>query len=116
MTTDNNIAMLCYSVKIKDYIRITRKSIKLIAYDGSELVIPSSCMIMSDLRYDNAYWIAAWVLDKNSELFQYSDKRKGWYDPRKRTVRPYIEIEYHEPEHIEPIADNSIDELRRIDR
>lgn len=106
--------MLCYSVRLKDYVQVSAKATKLFAYDGSTLVIPSCCMLRPDFKKDNAYWIAAWVLDKNSKQFQFSTKRKGWYDPRKREVRPYIEIEYHEPSNIEPVSDNSIDELRRV--
>lgn len=107
--------MLCYSVKLVEYYRISPKATKIFSYDGGKLIIPTSCMLKPDPRADNAYWIAAWILDKNRGKFQFSDKIKGWFDPRKRDVRQYIEIEIHEPEYVAPVKDNTIDELKRID-
>ena len=37
--------MLCYSVRLKDYVQVSAKATKLFANDGSTLVIPSCCML-----------------------------------------------------------------------
>ncbi len=106
-----------YSVRLKSLTEISPKCLKAIAFDGSEAFIPKSVFFGNDydVQKSNAYWIAAWFLDKPENKLQYSDKKEGWFNPDKRTVEPsyYFKIEHHKPDRIEPIQNNFIQELKK---
>lgn len=103
--------MLCYRVLVKRCKRISQKAILLVAYDGSTLVIPIWCLLAVDVRTENGFWVAAWILDKHPE-FQHSDKYKADVDPKTKAVKRLTVIKYHVPKRINPVEDNGIDELR----
>lgn len=65
----------CYSVKLKSFYSISPKCYKAIAFDGSEVLIPSSQYFGQD--YDvikiESHWISEWILEKKD--LQYSTKK-----------------------------------------
>jgi hypothetical protein len=101
---------LCYSVRLQSLYPISEKAYKAISFDGSEDIIPKSCVFGQD--YDviksDAYWVAAWILPKKK--IQYTSKKQCWFDESGRML-PTYNIEKHSPEKISPIADNTIKEL-----
>lgn len=101
-----------YKVKLKKCFSITPKAHKLIAYDGSTLIIPSSCYIGEVPFSDNAHYISCWILDKHPE-FQYSSKVKYNVEPKTLKASKVVDVIYHNPDILTPVTDNSIDELRR---
>jgi len=96
---------LCYSVRLQSLTSISDKAFKAISFDGSEDILPKSQVfgVDYDVQKSDAYWIAAWILEKKN--LQYSDKKQGWYNPITRRVEPpiHITIEKHIPERKEPI-------------
>lgn len=97
---------LCYSVRLQGLRSISDKAYVAKAFDGSEAVIPKSQVFGPDLdiQKSEAYWIAAWILDKKE--LQYSSKKQGWYNPATRRIEPatYTVVERHVPEKVEPIT------------
>lgn len=99
----------CYSVRLQSLTPITDKAYKAKAFDGSIAVLPKSQVFMPDyeVQKSEAWWIAAWILEKKE--LQYSDKKIGWYNPETDKVEPNYtgedyKIEKHIPERIEPIT------------
>jgi hypothetical protein len=96
---------LCYSVRLKSLESISPMAYKATAFDGSTDILPKSQVFDADLDVSksDAYWIAAWILEKKD--LQYSDKKKGWWNPKTHRVEPHynIEVEKHIPAKIEPI-------------
>lgn len=71
----------CYSVRLKSLISISDKAYKATAFDGSTAIIPKSQVFDSDnevLKTD-AYWISAFILEKEDRNLQYSDKKIKWF-------------------------------------
>ena len=70
----------CYSVRVASIAQISPKAYKISSFNGSEDIIPTSCVYGYD--YDvvkcDAYWIASWILEKKN--LQYSDKKVAWFD------------------------------------
>ena len=103
---------LCYSVRLKEFNRISDKAFKALAYDGSTDIIPSSQIFGYDdsAQKSEAVWISAWILGKKS--IQYSKKKKGWFDETGKQY-PNFKIEKHVPTKIEEVENNDITELER---
>lgn len=70
----------CYSVRLESLISISDKAFKAIAFDGSEAIIPKSMVLGHDYEVEksNAYWIAAFILEKDECRLQYSSKKVKW--------------------------------------
>jgi hypothetical protein len=95
----------CYSVRLQSLTSISDKAFKAKSFDGSEDVIPKSCVfgLDNDVQKSEAYWIASWLLEKKH--IQYSRKKEGWFNPKLGVVLPPIVtvIEKHIPTKVEPI-------------
>lgn len=72
----------CYSVRLESLISISEKAFKAVAFDGSEAIIPKSQVIGVDLEVQksDAYWIAAFILDKADCKLQFSRKKVKWFN------------------------------------
>lgn len=94
---------------------ISPKAYKATAFDGSEAILPKSQVFGqdNDVQKSDAYWVAAWVLEKKD--LQYSDKKEGWFNPQTSRIEQSfrIEIEHHVPEKIQPINPHPDDSLIR---
>ena len=103
----------CYSVRLSSLTDISEKCYKATAFDGSEALIPKSQVFGQDysVQKSDAYWISEWIL-KQKEL-QYSSKKQATFDSVTRKEVPVWIIEKHEPTKIEPLENNTINELKR---
>lgn len=103
----------CYSVRVASIAQISPKAYKISSFNGSEDIIPTSCVYGYD--YDvvkcDAYWIASWILEKKN--LQYSDKKVAWFDKDTRAKLPTFKVEKHTPSSIEAVADNELQQLKR---
>jgi len=72
----------CYSVRLESLISISEKSYKATAFDGSTAFIPKSMMFGDDYEVSksDAYWIAAFILEKEDCKLQYSSKKVKWFE------------------------------------
>ncbi|MBP1637254.1 MAG: hypothetical protein H6Q18_43 [Bacteroidetes bacterium] len=72
----------CYSVRLESLISISDKAYKATAFDGSEAVIPKSMMFGEDfeVQKSDAYWIAAFILEKEDCKLQFSTKKVKWFN------------------------------------
>lgn len=105
--------ILCYSVRLSSLTEISDKCYKVTAFDGSEALIPKSQVFGQDysVQKTDAYWISEWILKQKS--LQYSTKKQSFFDTiTRKEVQTWI-IEKHEPVRIEPLKNNTIQELRR---
>jgi hypothetical protein len=104
---------LCYSVRLSGLTAISDKCYKATAFDGSEALIPKSQVFGQDysVTKSEAYWISEWIL-KQKEL-QYSGKKEAWFDSVTRKMMPTYTIEKHTPERVEPVENNTIQELKK---
>lgn len=104
---------LCYSVRLSGLTVISDKCYKATAFDGSEALIPKSQVFGQDysVTKSEAYWISQWIL-KQKEL-QYSGKKEAWFDSVTRKMMPTYKIEKHTPERVEPVENNTIQELKK---
>ncbi len=104
---------LCYSVRLSSLTVISDKCYKATAFDGSEALIPKSQVFGQDysVSRSEAYWISEWILKQKS--LQYSSKKQAWFDSVTRKEVPTWKIEKHEPIKIEPLENNTINELKR---
>ena len=102
----------CFSVRLESLNSISEKAYKARSYDGSEDILPKSCILGKDYEVakSDAYWIASWILPKKN--IQYSRKKEAWFDEKGNKL-PEYSIVRHKPMRIEPISDNSIKELER---
>lgn len=103
---------LCYSVRLESLVKISDKAFLASAFDGSKSVIPASCIFGKDNEVEKclAVWVSAWILEKKE--LQYSSKKQAWFDVRRRML-PSYHIERHVPQRVEPVNDNTINDLRR---
>ena len=64
---------------------ISPRAMKATAFDGSEAIIPSSMVFGQDyeMSKSEAYWIAAFILEKEDCELQYSKKKFKWFDYQK---------------------------------
>jgi len=104
---------LCYSVRLSSLTAISDKCYKAIAFDGSEALIPKSQVFGQDysVNKSDAYWISAWILEQKS--LQYSRKKEATFDSVTRKEVPSWTVVKHSPEAIEPLGNNTINELKR---
>lgn len=91
---------------------ISDKAFRATAYDGSSDIIPASQVFGQDyeVQKSEAYWISAWILERKS--IQYSAKKSAWFDKDTGRKLPNIVVEKHHPDHVQPIEDNTIPDLR----
>lgn len=103
---------LCYSVRLESLSRISAKAFRAVAFDGSTDIIPASCIMGADddVVKSDAYWIAAWILEKKS--IQYSCKKEAWFDENGNRLPDYT-IERHHPEKVEAKENNEINQLKK---
>lgn len=105
----------CYSVRLSSLTSISDKAYKAVAFDGSEDTLPKTQVFGQDcdVQKSEAYWIAAWILEKKD--LQYSEKKEGWFNPETYRVEPsfHIHVETHVPTRIEPIESKTDDSLIR---
>ena len=102
----------CYSVRLASLEIIYPLAYKAVAFDGSSDIIPSSQVfgIDDDVIKSDAWWISAWILEKKN--LQYSRKKSATFDKDTRRRLPEIIVEKHHPDHVQPVADNIIPDLR----
>lgn len=103
---------LCFSVRLESLVSISDKACKARSYDGSEDILPKSCVFGQDheVQKSDAYWIAAWILPKKK--LQYSSKKQAWFDENDKQLPTYSCVR-HKPSLVVPVSDNSIDSLAR---
>ena len=103
----------CYSVRLSELRSISPKAYKATAFDGSSDIIPASQVFGQDFDVEksDAYWISVWILEKKS--LQYSWKKEAWFDADTRKMLPTYTVEKHNPDKVEAVQSNSIEELRR---
>lgn len=104
---------LCYSVRLSSLTVISDKCYLATAFDGSEALIPKSQVFGQDysVQKSEAYWISEWIL-KQKDL-QYSGKKQATFDTVTRKEVPVWFVEKHEPTKIDPLENNTIQELKR---
>lgn len=102
----------CYSVRLKEFDRISDKAYKAVAFNGSEAIIPASQVFGYDdsSKKSTAIWITAWILSKKE--LQYSKKKIGWFNEFGKQM-PTYKIEKHIPSKMDAVKDNNIKELMR---
>ena len=102
----------CFSVRLESLFSISDKAYKARSYDGSEDILPKSCVFGKDheVKKSDAYWIASWILPKKK--IQYSTKKEAWFDAHGKRLPAYSSVRY-KPNQVEPVLDNSVKELER---
>ena len=102
----------CFSVRLETLVSISDKAYKVRSYDGSEDILPKSCVSGKDheVKKNNAYWVASWILPK--KRIQYSTKKEAWFDERGKRLPEYSSVR-HKPNRMGPVLDNSVKELER---
>lgn len=102
----------CYSVRLKELREISPKALLATAFDGSTAVIPKSQIFGpdQDILKSEAYWISAWILERNS--LQYSSKKEGWFCSDTREQLPTFTFTKHVPEKITKDVEPNKDLLR----
>jgi hypothetical protein len=75
----------CYSVRLESLTEYSEKTYKAKAFDGSSAIIPKSMVLGDDLEVSksDAYWIAAFILEKEDCRLQFSTKKTKWFDYKK---------------------------------
>lgn len=102
----------CFSVRLETLVSISDKAYKARSYDGSEDILPKSCVFGKDheVKKRDAYWVASWILPKKK--IQYSTKKEAWFDEKGKRL-PECSSVRHKPNQVEPVLDNSLKELER---
>lgn len=92
---------------------ISEKAFKARSFDGSEDIIPKSCVFGTDYQVikSDAYWIAAWILEKKN--LQFSSKKSAWFDENGSKIDEPLKVERHSPDKKEPVLDNKIKTLEK---
>lgn len=103
---------LCYSVCVSSIISISDKAYLVTCFDGSKDIVPKSQVFGKDhnVSSSEAYWIAAWILEKKK--LQYTDKRKALFDEKRRKYN-YIEYRHHKAPKMDCVISNEKDNLKR---
>lgn len=103
----------CYSVRLESLISISEKCYKATAFDGSTAFIPKSQVYGQDyeVQKSDAYWIAAWFLEKDDVKVQCSFKKEAWFEKETGRRLPTYIIEKHVPTKKTPVENNVISEL-----
>lgn len=105
--------ILCYSVRLLSLVSISDKAYKATCFDGTTDIIPKSQVYGRDwdVAKSEAWWISAWILEKKN--LQYSTKKSACFDRETGKMLPVIMVEKHQPEKVEALGSNIIDELRK---
>lgn len=92
----------CYSVRLQSLISISPKCYKATAFDGSEALIPKSLVYGQDwdVQKSNAYWIAAWFLEKEDVDIQCSFKKWTTFTKEGKNIGQ-IEFTHHVPKKLD---------------
>lgn len=103
---------LCYSVRLESLVRISRRTFRATAIDGSSDIIPVSTVFGMDytVRTRDAYWISAWILEQKN--IHYSKRKPALFDNDRRQLPTYT-IERNTPEKKEAKKCNEIETLKR---
>jgi len=74
------MAILCYSVKVKEIYSISDKCLKVVCFDGSSDLIPVSQYYGRDwdVEKSESHWISAWILERKD--LQYSPKKSAEFE------------------------------------
>lgn len=101
---------LCYSVRLKSLELISPICYKAVGFDGSSDLIPAKFVFGRDLDVEksDAWWIAAWILDRKKLTF--SRKKSATFSDDGKMI-PTVSIEHHIPEKVDPVESNEIDSL-----
>ncbi len=91
----------CYSVRLESLVNISDKAFKACSFNGSEDIIPKSQVFGRDwdVIKSEAYWIAAWILEKKN--IQYSTKKEAWFDSDTGKMLPTYTFVKHTPQKVE---------------
>lgn len=102
----------CYSVRLARLEPVSALAYKAVSFDGNCDIIPASQIFGQDYEVvkSDAWWISAWILERKK--LQYSHKKSATFDKDTRRMLPEITIERHHPDHVQPVEDNSIPDLR----
>ena len=105
----------CYSVRLQSLEAISAKCYKATAFDGSTALVPMSQVFNTDRDVENsdAWWIAAWFIEKPELTLQVSRKKIGWFDRESGRMLPNYTVERHVPEPKEAVERGPIPELRK---
>lgn len=101
-----------YSVRLKSLVSISDKAFKAVSFDGSTDILPKSVVFGPDFGVikSNAYWIAAWILQKKD--IQYSSKKEAFFN-EKGVMVPSVTVETYIPDIMTPKTNNEIQELKK---
>jgi hypothetical protein len=96
--------ILCYSVRLETLTGISEKAYKAHGFDGSTAILPKSMVFGQDwdVQKSDAYWIAAFILEKEDCKLQYSHKKQAWFDRETGRQLPTYTVERHVPAKVEP--------------
>ena len=72
----------CYSVRLQSLVSISDRAYKATAFDGSSSIIPKSQVFGQDddVEKCDAWWIAAFILEKEDCKLQFSCKKVKWFN------------------------------------
>lgn len=103
----------CYSVRLESLVSVSDRAYKARTFDGSEDIIPKSLVFGYDyeVQKSDAYWIAAWILEKKD--LQYSTKKEAWFDSDTREMLPTFTVVHHIPEKRQVTNVEPINQLKR---
>lgn len=95
--------ILCYSVRLESLTSISPKAYKASSFDGSTAIIPKSMVFGEDwdVQKSEAYWIAAFILEKEDCKLQFSHKKQAWFDRDTGRMLPSVTVERHVPAKVE---------------
>jgi hypothetical protein len=91
----------CCSVRLQSLIQISDKAFKATDFNGNSDIIPASQVYGPDydVQKSEAYWIAAWILEKKD--ITYTGKKVAWFDSESGKMLPTYIVEKHIPTKIE---------------
>ena len=102
----------CYKVRLKRLTSISDKAYLAEDFNGNKDVLPKSQVYCPDLAAgedEEVWWISAWILEKKS--LNYSAKCAKFYDTKSHRLTSTGSM--HVAAQVEPISDNSVEELKR---
>lgn len=102
----------CYSVRLESLVSISDKAYKATSFDGSCDILPKSQVFGRDwdVMKSEAWWIAAWILEKKN--IQYSSKKEAWFWNDTRKMAPNITITRHVPVKVNKIVEHNKELVR----
>ena len=105
----------CYSVRLKNLTDISPKCWKGEDWQGNTALIPDSQYFGRDydVQKSDAYWVSAWLVEKEDFGLMVSMKKEAWFDKDSGEMLPTYIITHHVPEKIEPKENNTIQKLKK---